>query len=50
MQAELGQDVLDVVLGGALGYVEGGGDLPVGEAAGDEARDFAFAAGQRGAC
>ena len=47
VQAEFGQDVLDVVFGGALGYVEGGADLPVGEPAGHEPGDLALAAGQR---
>ena len=47
VQAEFGQDVLDVVFGGALGYVEGGADLPVGEPAGHETGDLALAAGQR---
>jgi hypothetical protein len=31
VQAELGQDVLDVVLRGAFGDVQGGGDLAIGQ-------------------
>jgi hypothetical protein len=46
LEAELGEDVLDVVLGGALSDVEEVGDLPVGEAAGDQLGDLAFAPGQ----
>src|SRR6266581_3681194 len=37
-EPELGQDVLDVVLGGPLGQEQDPGDLPVGQAPGDQHR------------
>src|SRR6266568_7166618 len=37
-EPELGEDVLDVVLGGPLGEEQGPGDLPVGQAPGDQHR------------
>jgi hypothetical protein len=46
LEAELGEDVLDVVLCGAFRDVEEVGDLAVGEAAGDQLGDLAFASGQ----
>src|SRR5690349_23895553 len=45
-EAELGQDVLDVVLGGAFGDHEPLRDLAVGQAVGDEAGDLVLAAAQ----
>src|SRR5688572_13200711 len=45
-EAELGEDVLDVVLGCAFGDVGFGGDLAVGEASGDEPGDLVLAAAQ----
>jgi len=46
-QAELGQDVLDVVLGRPLGHEQFLGDLPVRETARHELRDLLFPAAQR---
>src|SRR5215472_3249204 len=46
VEAELGEDVLDVVFRGAFGDVEQVGDLAVGEAAADQFGDFALAPGE----
>src|SRR2546429_4923019 len=46
-EPELGQDVLDVGFGSALGDDEPAGDLLVGQALGDEFGDPPFAPGQR---
>jgi hypothetical protein len=45
---EFGQEAADVGAGGRRAEVEVGGDLVVGEAAGDEDEDFAFACGDGG--
>src|SRR5215469_15867511 len=42
-EAELGEDVLDMVFRGSFGDVEQVGDLAVGEAASDQLGDFALA-------
>lgn len=46
VDAELGEDVLDVVVDGALGDVQPGGDLPVGQARTHEAGDLLLSPGQ----
>jgi len=46
-EAELGQDVLDVVLRGAFGDVQGRGDLPVGQSLPDQPGDFPLARAER---
>ncbi len=43
-EAELGQDVLDVVFGGAWGDDQGGGDVFVARSPGHEVGDLLFAA------
>lgn len=40
LEAQLGQDVLDMVLGGSFGDVQNLGDLAVGEPPGDQPRDL----------
>src|SRR4051794_20481867 len=42
-QAQFGEDVVDVRLNGGVGDEEGGSDLAVGAAVGDQAQDFEFA-------
>ena len=46
-EPQLGEDVLDVVLGGALGDEQPLGDLPVGEALGHQCGDLRLARAQR---
>jgi hypothetical protein len=46
LEAELGKDVLDMVLRGAFRDVQQAGDLPVGEAARDQLGDLALAPGK----
>src|SRR5262245_7418218 len=46
-EAELGEDVLHVVLRGALGQMQLGGDLPVGQTARHRDGDLVLARSQR---